>query len=906
MGLFSTDKQVYVASAAYNLAGNEEDRFSFLKSIMSRRVLADTGASVSETLQGAYLHGPGLKMRAFYRWAAKPGNYDSIGLMTGNLRSTVNINVEAVSAELDDMLGLSAGSATWVQRAEVGFADYSMWAEQWILNNRPADFDTDWVADIDDVTKVVTIDFADSTSVSFAPPGFDFQAEYLYVYYNVVSENVSEPVVPGALISIGTAAFPVLAPADGWSLFSNVVTPVPLTLNTTVTVTTVKTYSDGRPSETSTVGPTVTPASTSYDTFVKTYKRTVPLGSTGGGSEVQERRETAYLFEDVIVTSTTSTVPVVTTDTVDGGTVTRTTTVTTVTVTEHATPSRSYRIDTQIVTLQDFGPNKLHIYGIGAGNEFFDSLKSGYDDYGQFFPIIPIRLWVQFLSDSYFPTSYLEAKAAYKKLTSGGDLDELIEEIGENPDVGDMDHVYIASGVSLNVLDNSCRKYLYRFFEKLQASQIGGPSLYNLWKAGQEAHEGADPYADWAEWYAAQEDPGSPLFGTPPPSQPVNFDTLAYNEINFQNTGDLITSYHMRLDWIYIADGEGLGLGKPGAKVGELWFEDLGYDDFIVNLFNINTSSFLSKFRNLNKVRLYWQRTAGTYTYLDIVGMSHYNLIYDGKFVRITASDALADTDESGFIVPLHYETLREMSLVDSTQMTLSSSFLVINSYEVVKRRWYEKGFFKILLVIIVVVVVTFVAGPEAGVGAGAGVGATFSVAALTALIINAAVNAVAAMLLMAILEKVLIAVFGEEIGRILTFVVNIVLTIVSFGMNGGFNFSMLMQPEVLLMLTNSVLGAYAYSVNAETMALQQQSLDYAKEAKAEAERIQQAYFNEFGYGGGQIDPFMFVESAKILNESSDTFLTRTLMTGSDIAEMAHQLLNRYPELSLKLPNAFS
>jgi hypothetical protein len=81
---------------------------------------------------------------------------------------------------------------------------------------------------------------------------------------------------------------------------------------------------------------------------------------------------------------------------------------------------------------------------------------------------------------------------------------------------------------------------------------------------------------------------------------------------------------------------------------------------------------------------------------------------------------------------------------------------------------------------------------------------------------------------------------------------------------------------------------------------------DFLKAADLEASKIQQAFFDTFGYGAGKIDPFMFVDSANIRNESSATFLTRTLMTGSEIADMSHELLYNFAEYSNKLPDAFT
>jgi len=82
---------------------------------------------------------------------------------------------------------------------------------------------------------------------------------------------------------------------------------------------------------------------------------------------------------------------------------------------------------------------------------------------------------------------------------------------------------------------------------------------------------------------------------------------------------------------------------------------------------------------------------------------------------------------------------------------------------------------------------------------------------------------------------------------------------------------------------------------------------DYAKNVERESAKIQQAFLEKFGYGSALIDPMMFVDSTNhLINESRDTFLTRTLMTGSDIAELSNELLSGFTDHTLKLPDAFT
>ena len=55
-------------------------------------------------------------------------------------------------------------------------------------------------------------------------------------------------------------------------------------------------------------------------------------------------------------------------------------------------------------------------------------------------------------------------------------------------------------------------------------------------------------------------------------------------------------------------------------------------------------------------------------------------------------------------------------------------------------------------------------------------------------------------------------------------------------------------------------------------------------------------------FGAGKvIDPMAFTAAGQGKVESMDTFLSRTLMTGMDIAETTHSMLSEFAQLTLTL-----
>jgi hypothetical protein len=394
--------------------------------------------------------------------------------------------------------------------------------------------------------------------------------------------------------------------------------------------------------------------------------------------------------------------------------------------------------------------------------------------------------------------------------------------------------------------------------------------------------------------------------------------TIAENMIRIAGASTYIpTNFDIRINWLYVADGAGVGLGKPGAKVGELWFETLAPEPLSYTMYGGDlVGSNVTPDLRTDRIRLYWQKTASTYTYLELAGFVHTNFIYLSKYVRITAKEALEDTDESSFIVPLHYDTWKSTALVHSSQMATACVYSLFNCYESKKQKWYESQVFQIILVIVIVIVTTVLTG---GTGFGIlgthmAIGTALGLTGLTAAIVGSVANALAALVLTTMIQQVATGLFGPEVGAIVAAVFMFVLGNVSSGMGGiggtmNMDWGSLLKVDNLLAMTNAIGKAGAAMINGEATQIRTETQQMEKSAKAEAEKIQQAYFQEFGYGGGQIDPMMFVDGAdtsRILAESSSTFLTRTLMTGSEIAELSQDLLYNFAEYSTKLPDAYT
>lgn len=903
MGLFGSRNEIHVTSVAYNMAGDEVNRPNYLRSLVSRNILSGTSDTIAETIQNGYQNGPSNKFRSFFNWANN--HYDYIGLPEGKLNALMSISGNIVSPYIPK----GPDETAWVQQAHIGDADYGMWIEQWFLQNAPELADTAWSASINENTNQITINFEDNTSTSFYPNGFDKEAKYVFAYYILTGGEVGGAIQTGSVVSLGSDPLPDVS---NWVFVNEFYTPQQTNLETRTTV--LMTYSDGRPNEDSTDSVFVL---TNHNIVSKHYTRILYQGyvDPSTGETISAVREYQYQGNRKVVENILVSLNEVTEEIEPGVFRTTTTKVTQ----DILVDDNEYRIDTQDVTINSWSRLKLHIYKMGSGIADLDNKLTQIEDYGRFFPMIPVRIDNEFLSNSFEPTAYDLAKRAYKKVTDGN-LDALIEEIADNEHIEEIDYAYIVFGVSLNVIDNSAKLYMYNFFKNLMQNQIGGPNLYNDF-INQETNY-TQAFNAWQQWRHAQENFIPPLYGTPAPTIPDRI-SMAINELSLKNNGQFKTDYDVRILWTYIKEGSGIGLGRPSAKKGDLWFTYEGEDQLFPNVHEqhflnnnpSNTGNINFTGNVIEKVRLWFQKENNSYEYLDIVGLRHLNYIYEGKYVEISAKEALEDEDESGFIIPLHNGTFRQTNVVNRSQMITASCFIVFNCYVVRRRRWYERGIFRIILSIIVAVIsVLFTGGVGLGLlGSHFAVGSFLGLSGMSAAIAGAVANAVAAIVLSSVIESVAVKLFGPKWAGLFSALFSFFAfsSIMNFHNTGSFaiNWGTMLRADNLLKLTDALGNGYASAIGHNINVMREEHEEFMRDNARESRRILEAYYRDFGFGGGEVDPMLMVNNNSSdgrINENHDTFLARTLMTGTDIAEMSKELLNNFAELSLILPDAFS
>lgn len=888
MGLFSREKTTYVSSVAYNLAGDEDQRFQFLKTNVIGAAIGNK--PVSETLIKSYLAGPGSKLRGFPNWAENGDYLDHVGTVSGSISSAPDIDIDVLKTQIPH----AVDEEVTITESTIDIADYSYWAEQYILDNYPERINTPYTLDIVPIgligfTHSIHISFtSDSFTDNFYPYDFNINSKYLYAIY-----NLSKAGDPGSLVTGSEIEILLSDPypdTTGWTLASSVSNTVPVTLNE-VTVIDV-TYSDATPPEHSSSS---TSTSDSYTDFLEQWTQTNPAPVVAGVDEIATI--TSYL--NLIETSSIEPEVVVTTVDEDiGGGVIKTT-VTTVT-TDTLVPKKAYRTDTRKDVVKSYSKPKVFIYKYQNGNALLDAMFSVEYANGIFFPPIPFRINNADVKDSYSDL-YEASKKAFKRAV-GGKYDEVRETINSNSSIGDIDYAYVMFGVSLNVKENACKKYIYKFFDHMRLNLPNGYSNYLDFKIAWQAAR--DSWAAWGQWrsdfiadLAAAED------------EPIRLpypQLKASQGIDVNSDRSTLLTYKISMWWNYVIENTGSGMYDSEIKVGELKFivgdsdefSELYWGEDADGVMELKTAE--SEYSDI--IVLIWQKTETEWTSLIINGLTHSNYVYDGKWVDTKGVTALTDPEESGLIIPLHQDIFREMGIVDYTQMSTACCFVVFNCYQEVEEKWYQTTGFTVILLIIAVVVT--ILNPPAGAAVfSTAMSINTIVTIIVQAIVQAIVNAMIAMIISQLLTIAATALFGDKVGRIVGAIATVVVMAYAGSATGtgNFNFDIntLTTAPNLLMLTQVTLDAYSQYVVSQANKTMVEMNEYAKEASATLKTIQDKYAEDFGSNGFILDALALVDSAKVFYETSETFLQRTTMTGVDIVEMSLDVVHNFVEITM-------
>lgn len=888
MGLFSSKKKTYVASSVYNLAGPIEDRPNILKTSLMQSVIDPNVKSIAENAISNTLAGPGVKLRQFSSWVTK----NNLAGMLGQQSSSIYSNQEVDNDILIQNIPKLPDETIVINTSELGEPDWDYWADRYVSTNYPDRYYTDWEADFNEGTNTITIMWEDTSISTFLATGFNRNSRYIYANYITGLTDVEENLTVGMTVTL--YPYQEFPSVSGWTQTANQIETKTETLQRTVTL--VTTYTDGREGETTTEEQ---PEDVTFEEFHRKYEQVTYIGEHPAypGKLVSIQKYRDYVQEGVITQETTS---VVISETLVPGPKPVLKRITRNITRDVFTLVRKFREDHRNLVHHSLSTPKIFIYAQGSGIPALDAMFEPKKDIGQIYPILPIRVNNKMWTKDQGPVLYSKVDEAMKRTIDVSHA-ELSAKVKDNPNLKDIDYAYTVYGVTLNTKDDSAKKYLYNFFNMLR-----------------EAHTIGSGYADWmtrwntadASWTAYQEwwDRINVFGGDPDEPAP---EVLAYPSPSGKSFSVYNTRFGYNILMLYteITESFGSGLMTPTAKLNDIVVEYLGNQTYyrkVKSATGIATDTSNPVVMGATRIR--WQYSADQWKSVVIWGLTHRNIIYRGKYVEISAAAALSDSSESGFIVPLHAEVFKRLSLKDANQASTACTYLVFNSYQVVKQPWYSRGAFKIVMLIAMIVISVF--NPPAGV---AGYGAltatyiatTYGVSLAIATLINGIVNAVMGIIISQILSQVTTKVFGEEFGALVAMVVSYYISNGgSFGAPGGGEwtaaFQKLMSPDNFMKLADAISGQYAKYTQQSTLEITQETQYLYQQYNEQMNAIQSAYDMNIGTGLNLYNPMVLTEALQTQQwESPQSFTSRTLMTGLDVANGILRMIDDFSGMTV-------
>lgn len=928
-----------VGSQIYNLAGDIKDRQDFVKSVVLSNVLSGTSKSVGEDLVNSIMTGNGIRLNRFLKWVERKGYHNYIDYTVSSFNAGNSFDQSILIEELP----IKEGYETRIIGSDIGSPNYNYFIEQWLSDNRPDlineiyIINSEPIYDIDtgEETDVqITLEFDNGENVTFLDSNLniDSQGEYIFCKYYYYADVVANDVVDkGTTILNDEEEFP---DRTDWDLLDENVEEFNDVLNITTTIT--KTYSDGRPNEV--VENTVT-NDVVFDEITTIYTRTAPDEDYEPPENEDDLKDLIEKTETVTQVDTkkkaSDTIITTSEEIVEGVVITTTTEV----VTETLDTYRYYK-ETEQVTYRGVMTNsEVFIYKKGTGNANLDSLFTPVSGGVRAVPMIPIRVKNRWVKDAHNKDLADIVEEAFEKLTNSS-LDDVRKNLSSSGSLGDIDYAYIINGVSLNTKEQIGMEYLYLLFKDISndpnlGSNFNFDEFLEDWNTAYQRSYALDMYRasarlvtkPWTNnqyyWVYDRPYPGPPIpYPILPHKRMVVRSNNSIKWLTKTGLGELIAkevwesiNLNITITWSGMSITRGIGIHPRNIKVGS-FATYLSPQQRLPKRVSRTIVSGSGDNRTKRTIRETVYNTFYSYKILHQIDSNNWeeisvhdlhfdNLINRGKSAVIEINNAMADPEESGFVMPLIVPVFNQLSLLKRTKIANATRYLMLNYYESKKQKWYETGLFKLVLIVVMVVVTIYFppAGP-AGWALTAGTAVGLTGIALT--IAAYALTFAASVILVKVLTAVASEIFGEEwgivIGTIAAVATMSAVNGVSLGQTLTESLGQLMRADNILMFTQAGLDSYSNY-------LQQDS----QKMMNEAESIQEKYNKDLNRlrdlqdkmtGGGILTPEELIELRRknsYIPESMDSFIQRTLMTGSDVANMSKIYIDQFVEITNNL-----
>ena len=372
-------------------------------------------------------------------------------------------------------------------------------------------------------------------------------------------------------------------------------------------------------------------------------------------------------------------------------------------------------------------------------------------------------------------------------------------------------------------------------------------------------------------------------------------------------TGDYLYDYFNRL---YSkgnpiggeAELEELGIGRSGIvqRIGDEEFtQQLDYisiwkkDEYGVGVRRDGTLMKVGEYeiyyRKLRGIKLGYhyirkQATADTVKNIIIIGLKLRHFFFGQTVVM--------DGDNENLTIPLDYAVAYSKRSTVREKLLSKSLHLTVTTLQTVKKKWYQRKFFKFVVVAVSVAINFFV--PGAGLTLSA-LMQGIATSIVMGIVIDAAIG---------ILIKIAIRLgISEDIILIIAVVVSVVFSSYS---NGNMDYSKLFNAKEAMKILNQSFDAYGKAIQQKILQVQKDMNTFNEYSSSKSAQLEEA---QKMLNTGVVTPTLELLASptssiadQYLGESPEEFYTRTMTT--DVTSLTLDMVNLFLEVTTSLPKA--
>lgn len=266
-----------------------------------------------------------------------------------------------------------------------------------------------------------------------------------------------------------------------------------------------------------------------------------------------------------------------------------------------------------------------------------------------FYPLVPVR---ENKVNTINTANSENISKLLKKI--GVELESVTEAImrkddGNNPDL--IDECFIGFFANLDTNHPATKIYLWEFFYELYNKQKVTKTKFDLWKADEQ--------------------------GIDTPQESITISEKDFN---------------IRLLWNYI------NVTTKAGNVGRVGTVAMSRELRARNV--LRGSDFEESALVLTK-----QISSNEVMEMTIHGLEHLTDVYEGSLYSTTLADLDDEDKKYGFFIPLNREIVKRVPFQMRAELMMDCLTLVVYAVQITYVKWYQRGFFKVLITVIMVVV---------------------------------------------------------------------------------------------------------------------------------------------------------------------------------------------------------